>query len=1028
MDGVQDFNSSDVEFDDDPSPELNERLYGQESIDRMIADAQKDRISSKKTVKQLRFQGVAPKSQSYQSLWTRRFEAFRQHVLQQSPDVPFTGTDMIRFFDSIIGKIKPCGTNKPAPNLNVIQSAFKVLLKYGTFRWSDKDGFGMTPHDGARFKAFTIQAVKEKRLIKGTWRKRTWIGFVTLSRMIRVFLEHFIQNGAWNFDVVISKCLSVVLIASLGGRSGDVARSDGYSGVEHMKYKDIELYLEAEAGEQPQFRHLRATVTIEYAKGDKDTINENHVRYFRPLDDVQSIHVCPIALLLVHALRNGLVHGTTLEEVLSHTAGRPDLHVEWKHPERPILTAIARKPSRCDLDVVTSPHQVLNTIKQMGLISGMLSRVYAHSLRLGAIRDYTHLTKPVSDIGVSSDDIRRFAGHTHTSMVKGVTERYSGDLARDHYNDRAENGGVNHRREPKFALDARARLEMVKRPISAEEIQADLNEHRTGQESVSVTKMEKKTVQTRIRRKRVETSASSAMAEPVARRTTSNAALHSAPAPPKVPEWDLPMRNVKPATKKSQVGRSELSKTNQEDSVAGSSSSSSLSSSAASAQQSESSGTRTSTSEDLVFLSMVDPALLDEETLASLEVTSADVNALQAAILPNVPQADTVDADQEEAAEDEDDDAQADFQGIASDAAIEGNMEEAARMLLGQEVQDHANSPASTPLSTASNPEEWINGFARYNVVANTQFANAWKKFADGKASFEESVGHHSARGNSRDEPTPFMLHCRRTEGCDYRAIKLCLIEQHERSCNTSLVETASKETEAEVLKCTHTGCNYETSGGQKALKKHISRAHNWTPKACDDPQCDPETIYKTRPAWETHQTNVHSGRWPTKCLVPDCPETKEFGTRPTLIYHLKTRHNLLTGDECLPYLPPLPAKKQWVKQQKCVVSTCTSTKVMNNRYQMLTHLTSAVHKMSAKDAEELIDRDGRCEDVVPETKVLGPSGNAKKRNSQRAFAAAPGKENESYAPPAASDDVRQRDEHENASAPSKPKKPRAGK
>lgn len=69
----------------------------------------------------------------------------------------------------------------------------------------------------------------------------------------------------------------------------------------------------------------------------------------------------------------------------------------------------------------------------MGLVSGMLSRAYSHSLRLGAVRDYAHLSKTAATAAQASlpstDDIRRFTGHNVTSMQKGVTDNYVGDLA-----------------------------------------------------------------------------------------------------------------------------------------------------------------------------------------------------------------------------------------------------------------------------------------------------------------------------------------------------------------------------------------------------------------------------------------------------------------------------------------------------------------------------------------------------------------------------------------------------------------------
>lgn len=97
------FNSSDVEFG---SPENDKRSYliGQDSIDSIIENSARNRLASKKTVKQLQFGHGAPGTREKQDLWVRRFNSYRQHTLRQDPSVPFTGEDLIRFFDSIISK------------------------------------------------------------------------------------------------------------------------------------------------------------------------------------------------------------------------------------------------------------------------------------------------------------------------------------------------------------------------------------------------------------------------------------------------------------------------------------------------------------------------------------------------------------------------------------------------------------------------------------------------------------------------------------------------------------------------------------------------------------------------------------------------------------------------------------------------------------------------------------------------------------------------------------------------------------
>lgn len=67
----------------------------------MIANAEEDRISSKKAVKSLKFNAPAPGTEQNLSLWVTRFEAFCEHVLHQSTSTPFTGDDVVRFFNTI---------------------------------------------------------------------------------------------------------------------------------------------------------------------------------------------------------------------------------------------------------------------------------------------------------------------------------------------------------------------------------------------------------------------------------------------------------------------------------------------------------------------------------------------------------------------------------------------------------------------------------------------------------------------------------------------------------------------------------------------------------------------------------------------------------------------------------------------------------------------------------------------------------------------------------------------------------------
>jgi hypothetical protein len=95
--------SSDIDFG--PAVDKRNSTAGRASIEAIIANAASDRITSKRRAKQLQFGRGAPGTRYTQNLWVLRFEAFREHVLQQDVTVPFTGEDFLRFFDSIIGSL-----------------------------------------------------------------------------------------------------------------------------------------------------------------------------------------------------------------------------------------------------------------------------------------------------------------------------------------------------------------------------------------------------------------------------------------------------------------------------------------------------------------------------------------------------------------------------------------------------------------------------------------------------------------------------------------------------------------------------------------------------------------------------------------------------------------------------------------------------------------------------------------------------------------------------------------------------------
>lgn len=219
----------------------------------------------------------------------------------------------------------------------------------------------------------------------------------------------------------------MILIASLGCRAGDVTRTRLYTGNEYIQYCHIHLKLNGNGA--ATWENLEACMTLEYAKGIKDVRNKELEYYFDPLNDPKHQHACPITLILVHALRHGLVRGTTIQEVLDHAAHAADRTVQWLFPDRPVVTAFTTRGEKsCQLDKPAGIDQVLQSTKMMGIVANIMTRVHPHALRLGAAKDIARLLPATSGWGFVTGEVRQALAHN--AFQRGVTETYAGPPTR----------------------------------------------------------------------------------------------------------------------------------------------------------------------------------------------------------------------------------------------------------------------------------------------------------------------------------------------------------------------------------------------------------------------------------------------------------------------------------------------------------------------------------------------------------------------------------------------------------------------
>jgi hypothetical protein len=336
---------------------------------------------------------------------------------------------LIRFFDSTVGKVKPGFTAKPAPSKCVFVKALTILADYGTFTYPQATGYQLTARDSKRITVWFDDAVKAGKLTKGLWQKRVWIGFFVLSRMAKAWLDHYTKYGAVNWDITIARLLGVVLTASISGRCGDVARTLLYKGAEYMQYRHVELMVTGDR--EARIENLKAHITVEFSKGLKDCPNMNLEYELHPLNDPKQYYMCPILLLLVHALRHGLVYGTTIQEVLDHAIGSVDSKVVWLFPERPILASFGKR-RRIELDTPAPSQQTNDTMKRMGLVANVLTRVSTRALRRGTARDVAHLLAPKKGAGFTTNEVRQSIGHSNKTFNGGTTEIYTGAPTREY--------------------------------------------------------------------------------------------------------------------------------------------------------------------------------------------------------------------------------------------------------------------------------------------------------------------------------------------------------------------------------------------------------------------------------------------------------------------------------------------------------------------------------------------------------------------------------------------------------------------
>jgi hypothetical protein len=103
------------------------------------------------------------------------------------------------------------------------------------------EGFTISTSKTQKIGSLLNKLVQDEVLTAGKWTPSNRIGFATLLALTDVWMNSGLSDGIASWDTYISRQLSIVLMASLAARSGDVTRTQVYEGMECCCFKDLTL-------------------------------------------------------------------------------------------------------------------------------------------------------------------------------------------------------------------------------------------------------------------------------------------------------------------------------------------------------------------------------------------------------------------------------------------------------------------------------------------------------------------------------------------------------------------------------------------------------------------------------------------------------------------------------------------------------------------------------------------------------------------------------------------------------------------
>ncbi|KAA8900888.1 hypothetical protein TRICI_006114 [Trichomonascus ciferrii] len=331
------------------------------------------------------------------------------------------------------------------------------------------EDYSASANDRRRVYDKVHKLVSEGKLIRGKSNPKVNIDTVA-ALTISIGIFQTAELGTHSWDLTIYDALVVNLYRVFTVRAGDIANSEGYFRDDDidlsLHWSDMNIFVECPDNEEPKPKHVRGIINLRYTKNHKK--DKCVVQISNSMDGSPG-YSCILQLAIIHCARNGLVEGSTVQEILRNARDNPRKQIIWKYPDYPVVCLKNRETvKRClDLDKPAGTSEVLGYLNRCSEAEGMQGRATLHGMRAGGAKDTGKLRQAQVDGKMANEDaLMEVTGNGNQSLASGASQQRLNKNNVDYNLERHKVATIDFQ-TPKFvAQTAQSLRKSTKREVS----------------------------------------------------------------------------------------------------------------------------------------------------------------------------------------------------------------------------------------------------------------------------------------------------------------------------------------------------------------------------------------------------------------------------------------------------------------------------------------------------------------------------------------------------------------------------------